>query len=104
MTQETQETQKQNTMATANISVNIPVEEWNETRAQIRKICSGLDFLTAQQKNEYLTIEQVCKALNIGRCTFYNYKNSGKLKVSKIGKKMFVKQSDLDEAITNGVV
>lgn len=92
------------TTATANISVNIPVEEWNETRAQIKQICNGLDALKAQQRNENLTANQVCEALKIGRSTFYAYRDSGKLKVSRIGKKCYVKQSDLDEAIMNGVL
>jgi len=90
--------------ATANILVNVPAEQWNEAMSDIAQIKTGMEVLKARQQSEYLTVDQVCEALKIGRSTFYSYKNTGKLKVSRIGKKLFVKQPDLEDAINRGIV
>ena len=92
------------TRATAGIMVNIPLDEWNETRADIKELHNDIKALKAQKSTEYLTVNQAAAFLKIGRGTVYSYINNKKLKSSKIGKKTLIRQSDLDEALKNGAV
>ena len=55
--------------------------------------------LLVKERDEYLTVEEVCKILKISRNTFENYWRTEKLKTYKIGGKRLVKASELRETI-----
>ena len=83
--------------------VTVPIQEWNEFKANVTSICGMVETLVKDKMPEYLTIKQVCEMLKIQRATFYRYKNNG-LKISVIGKKSFVKNEDLTAFLENGAV
>ena len=84
--------------------VMLPSNRLDELQADIKELHNDVKTLKSNQPDELLTIDQVCKVLKIGRNTYYTWKKKGKIKVSTIGKKDFVRQSDLDEALKNGMV
>ena len=54
--------------------------------------------------DRYLTVKEVCEILSRSRRTIYAYIRSGQLKAVKPGGKNFaIKESDLNEFISNGV-
>lgn len=51
---------------------------------------------------ELLTIQEVANILKMTRKTIYNYINGGQLKASKLGNRMRVKTTDLEEFLERG--
>ena len=50
-------------------------------------------------KDQWLDIQQVCRTLNISKRGFQNYRDSGLIPYSKIGGKIYVKASDLQQVL-----
>ncbi len=98
------EAQNQAPATPATILVSIPIEEWNETRAIIKQTNEMLAQMKADKGDEFMTPNEVMETLNIGKCTFYSYVNKGKIKASKLDKKLLIKRADLYEAIENGTL
>ncbi|MFR9531021.1 MAG: helix-turn-helix domain-containing protein [Rikenellaceae bacterium] len=98
------EAQSQAPATPATILVSIPIEEWNETRAIIKQTNEMLAQMKADKGDEFMTPKEVCDTLKIGKCTFYSYVNKGKIKTSKLDKKLLIKRADLYEAIENGTL
>ncbi|MFR9652996.1 MAG: helix-turn-helix domain-containing protein, partial [Rikenellaceae bacterium] len=81
--------------APATILVSIPIEEWNETRAIIKQTNEMLAQMQTSKGDEFMTPKEVCETLKIGKCTFYSYVSKGKIKTSKLDKKLLIKRADL---------
>lgn len=81
------------------ISFSFP--EMAEIKTMFNIILEKLESLNISQKNEvkYLTTNEVLKILNICPKTLQKYRNEGKITFSKVGMKLFYKQSDIDTFI-----
>lgn len=55
--------------------------------------CENYDFLP----EKWLDIQQACQALNVQKRTLQNYRNSGLLKFSKVGGKIYFKAIDIQK-------
>jgi hypothetical protein len=55
----------------------------------IRKIV--VDELSKHQPAELVSISQFCKAKNVSRVTVWRAERAGRLKLTRIGRKVFVK-------------
>ncbi len=101
---ENQHNEAQSQAPATNVFVSIPVEEWNETRAIIKQTNEMLAQMRADKGDEFMTPKEVWETLKIGKCTFYKYVKDGKIKTSKLDKKLLIKRADLYEAIDNGTL
>jgi len=58
-----------------------------------------LEPLTSHTKNEKLSIQEVSDELGVTELTVHNYIKRGNLPAFKIGRRIFIKRVDLDEAL-----
>lgn len=58
-----------------------------------------LYILAKTDKNEKLSIKEVSEELGVAELTVHNYIKKGKLSAFKIGRRIFIKRIDLDEAL-----
>lgn len=54
-------------------------------------------------EGKYLTIEEVCQYLKVGRTTVWRYSKAGILKPKKIGYKTLFARADIDDYLKNGM-
>ena len=52
-----------------------------------------------KEPTEYLTINNVKEMLNVNLCTIHNWRKSGKLKAYGIGKRVYFKRVEVENAI-----
>lgn len=52
-------------------------------------------------KPELLTINEFCRAINLGKTSVYKLINEGKVKAVKLGKKTLVPQSSVNDFISS---
>jgi len=93
-TMKTETNNRQNT-----ISFNFP--ELAEVNSKLDILLEKIDYLIGY-KNELakvLTTSDVLKILNICPKTLQKYRNEGKITFTKVGMKLFYKQSDIDTFI-----
>lgn len=60
---------------------------------------SKLDSLAKQDLNLKLSIQETAKELSVSEITIHNYIKKGILPALKIGRRVFIKRVDLDEAL-----
>ncbi len=86
--------------------VTIPVSEWNDLKAMIKKTAEQVRALTSKEQKELMTAGEVCEFLKISRSTYERYVNDGVIEVSKVNKKKYsknyTKRSHLEDLIQNG--
>ncbi|WP_417198955.1 helix-turn-helix domain-containing protein [Bizionia sp.] len=57
------------------------------------------EVLSNLDKNEKLSIKEVSEELGVAELTVHNYIKKGYLPAVKIGRRVFIKREDLDEAL-----
>jgi len=88
--------------------VTIPINEWHEQSALLRKMAEQMQVLTRKEQKELLTVGEVCAMLKIGRTTFERYMANGVIEVVKFNRKKYtknyVRREHLESLINEGVV
>lgn len=76
----------------------LPIEELSFVMKELQNQLSG-----PIPDGKYLTIDEVCQYLKIGRTTVWRYSKAGILKPKKIGYKILYARADIDEHFNNGM-
>ena len=88
--------------------VTIPMNEWNEQKALLKRIGEQVNSIISKEDKELMTPKEVCKALKIGRTTYERYVNDGLIQLMSVsqkkGSRKYIKRSHLNELIENGSV
>lgn len=76
----------------------IEEERFNELLLKVEKIEKflGSQIETSEPKSGWVTNELACKLLNVTPRTMQNYRDNGIISFSKVGSKIYYKQSDLN--------
>jgi len=83
--------------------LTVSQQEWNETKQQIAEIVAMVKE-NADSNSEYLTAQETCKMLKIGRATFERLKNNGTLPVYSVNgaKRKYSKKSEILRLLHEG--
>ena len=77
-----------------------------ETIKELCKKVSQMEFefyeSSPTPKGEYLTINELCKLLKIGRMTIWRHSKKGILHPHKIGNRVLYARADIDEYLKKG--
>lgn len=84
----------------------ISEESWKEicdnVKSQLEFVNGEDDESSPTPKGEYLTINELCKLLKIGRMTIWRHSKKGILKPRKIGNRVLYARADIDEYLQKG--
>lgn len=81
-------------MQTAPIFVGIPVSEWNELKSVVYRVLDKIEDFTPNTE-EFMTVEEVCKLMRIGRTTLYKLINNRELPATKVRGKVRFRATDV---------
>lgn len=81
---------------TAKATLSIPKETLQEILQSLEEENSPTP------EGEYLTINELCKLLKIGRMTIWRHSKKGILKPRKIGNRVLFARADIDEYLKKG--
>lgn len=70
-------------------------KEENESDSRINYVLDRIENILNQNNKEWLTNHEAMEYLNIEPSTFYNWRKQG-LKVSPIGRKIYVRQTEIN--------
>ena len=88
--------------------ITVTLNEWNETKAIINDMADKINRLSDKDQKELLTPKEVMQFLKIGRATFDRYKNDSVFECVKVNSKkyskIYVKRSELERLIKEGIV
>ena len=86
------------------IMVTVSLDFIKSLEEKIASIESKLNMLSSTeiiQADQLLTRFDAMKLLGVGKDAFRGYMNSGKLKVHKVGRRIFVRRSEIENMINN---
>ena len=79
-------------------AIELQIPALNEVQEQIRQIALKLSANPKQEKNpKWITNAEACKSLGVTPRTLQNYRDKGIISFSKVGSKIYYKQSDLED-------
>ena len=84
--------------------MEITEKDWNELKGMVLEIREGVSKLVAEAGKELLTPNEICKMLKISRNTFQNYINKKVFEYSKVEGKVYVKRSEIERLIDEGII
>lgn len=79
---------------TAPIFVGVPVSEWNELKSVVYRVLDKIERFTPNTE-EYMTVEEVCKLMRIGRTTLYKLINNREIPATKVRGKVRFRATDV---------
>ena len=79
-----------------------PKETIKELCKKVSQMEFELDESSPTPEGEYLTINELCKLLKIGRMTIWRHSKKGILKPRKIGSRVLFARADIDEYLKEG--
>lgn len=79
-------------------------KDWNELKSMVLEIRKGISKLVDEAGKELLTPNEICKMLKISRNTFQNYLNKKVFEYSKVEGKVYVKRSEIERLIDEGII
>lgn len=76
-------------------------EQENQRKILLKldNIESSLNKLLPNKENERLSVEEVANELSVAKLTVYNWIKKGMLPADKIGRKFYIKRSELIKAL-----
>jgi len=84
----------------------ISEESWKEicdnVKSQLEFVNGEDDESSPTPKGEYLTINELCKLLKIGRMTIWRHSKKGILHPHKIGNRVLYARADIDDYLRKG--
>lgn len=84
--------------------MEITEKDWNELKSMVLEIREGFSKLVNEAGKELLTPNEICKMLKISRNTFQNYINRNVFEYSKVEGKVYVKRSEIERLIDEGII
>lgn len=72
-----------------------------EVLSGVEKLLKNINKTETTNASELMTVEEVCTKLSLGKQTVYNLIRKNEIKSLKIGKKVYVKKSDLNNYINS---
>ena len=84
--------------------MEIKEKDWNELKSIVMEIREGVSKLVDEAGKELLTPNEICKMLKISRNTFQNYINKKVFEYSKVEGKVYVKRSEIERLIDEGII
>jgi hypothetical protein len=84
--------------------MEIKEKDWNELKSMVLEIREGVSKLVDEAGKELLTPNEICKMLKISRNTFQNYINKKVFEYSKVEGKIYVKRSEIERLIDEGII
>lgn len=70
----------------------------------LKKFREQLDEATIKAQNPWLTLPEACKFLNVGETTLWTYRKQGKIRASKINRKLYFKRTELEKLIESNQI
>lgn len=90
------------------ITIDVPINEWNNLQSTIQKISDQLDVLTASKPVEKMSPTQLIKYLGISRSTYERYKELGTIHFIPTSKSTYKKghylKSEIDKLLNDGII
>ena len=84
--------------------MEITEKDWNELKSMVLEIREGFSKLVNEAGKELLPPNEICKMLKISRNTFQNYINRNVFEYSKVEGKVYVKRSEIERLIDEGII
>lgn len=84
--------------------MEITERQWNEMQSRLIDIQENISKLVDEAGKELLTPNEICKILKISRNTFQNYINKNVFDYSKVEGKVYVKRSEIERLIDEGII
>ena len=91
--------------------MEITTKDWNDLQKRLMDIQGrmmnveeGVSKMVDEAGKELLTPNEICKILKISRNTFQNYINKRVLEYSKVEGKVYVKRSEVERLIDEGII
>lgn len=84
--------------------MEITEKDLNELKSMVLEIREGVSKLVDEAGKELLTPNEICKMLKISRNTFQNYINKKVFEYSKVEGKVYVKRSEIERLIDEGII
>jgi len=75
----------------------ITIDEFEQLKKEIEKLHIILSAYPSSDGARWLTSHEVCERLKISDRTLQTYRDTGKIKFTKVGKVIRYKQSDVDD-------
>ena len=79
---------------------NIDADKFKELFNKVHELASDVKKLVDKEKKEKITPEEAAKEWNCSKQTIYAKIKDGTIKASKSGRKILIKRSDLNSALT----
>lgn len=77
----------------------VPVEEYQKLKRDISEMKTMIKEGFSKNRNEKLSIKEVAQELDVSELTVHNYVKKGILKAFKIGRRVFIRRTDLESAL-----
>lgn len=84
--------------------MEITEKQWNEMQSRLMDVQEKVSKLVDEAGKELLTPNEICKMLKISRNTFQNYINKKVFEYSKVEGKVYVKRSEIERLIDEGII
>lgn len=79
---------------------NIKPEQFEALSKEVKKVSSLLEQMLDAKSSENLSPEDSADEVGVTTQTIYNWIKEGKLKASKIGRRILIKRCDLEDAFS----
>ena len=77
----------------------ITKDQYELIKSQLDQILDHLIGDTNSAERKWLSTQDTCDLLQIGRTTLYHYEQNGKLIPSRIGRKLFFNREDIEKLL-----
>ena len=78
---------------------NVDREKFIELFNKVDELSNNIQLLVNKKLNEKVSPEVAAEEIGVTNQTIYAYIKSGKLRASKVGRKLLINRSDLNEAL-----
>lgn len=80
---------------------NVDEEKFTELFNKVHKLTEDVQLLIDNKLNENVNPEEVAEIYGVSTQTIYTYIKKGYLPASKVGRKLIIKRSDLENALND---
>lgn len=79
---------------------NVSLDDYNQMRKDLVDIKKSLSEFIDKKRNEKISVQEASDEANVSSITMYRWIQEGKVKASKIGRKILIKRTDLEDALS----
>ena len=77
----------------------ISKDQYDHLVKQIDLILKKLNYDSFERESKWMSTEETMDLLNIGRTTLWSYQKEGKIKASRIGRKLHFNREDIENLL-----